>query len=90
MIGSASGDMGQLNSEISFLESQRSDLEGKLDLKYDINSIEDEVSEFGMIKREHADNQYVELECGDEVTVYEEEEKVGIAALLAAFGIELD
>ncbi len=92
MIGSASGEVGRLNSEISVLEATQSDLEGKLDLKYNINEIEADAQELGMIKREHADNQYIPVEGDDEVIVYEEnkDKEVGFAALLAAFGIEID
>lgn len=91
MIGSASGELGQLNSEISALEARKDDLEGKLDLKYDINEIEAEAKSLGMIKREHADNRYIPVEGDNDVIVYEEQEKnVGLAALLAAFGIEID
>ncbi len=92
MIGSASGEVGRLNSEISVLEAAEDDLEGKLDLKYNINEIEADVKGLGMIKREHADNQYIPVEGDNEVIVYEENEdkNVGLAALLAAFGIEID
>ena len=92
MIGSASGEVGRLNSEISVLEAEQADLEGKLDLKYSINDIEKDASELGMIKREHADNQYIPVEGDNEVVVYEEnqDKNVGLAALLAAFGIEIN
>ena len=92
MIGSASGEVGRLNSEIAVLEAQQADLEGKLDLKYNINEIEEEAKSLGMIKREHADNQYISAEGDNEVIIYEENEdkNVGLAALLAAFGIEID
>ena len=92
MIGSASGEVGRLNSEIAVLEAQQADLEGKLDLKYNINEIEEEAKSLGMIKREHADNQYIPVEGDNEVIVYEENEdkNVGLAALLAAFGIDID
>jgi len=91
MIGSASGELGKLNSEIAVLEAREADLEGKLDLKYDINQIEAEAKDLGMIKREHADNRYVSIETDKDVIVYEQEEKEApFAALLAAFGIELD
>ena len=92
MIGSASGEVGRLNSEIAVLEAQQSDLEGKLDLKYSINELETDASELGMIKREYADNQYISAEGDNEVIIYEENEdkNVGLAALLAAFGIEID
>ncbi len=92
MIGSASGELGKLNSEISVLEATQDDLEGKLDLKYNINEIEEDARSLGMIKREHADNRYIPMEGDDEVIVYEENEdkNVGLAALLSAFGIEQD
>ena len=92
MIGSASGEVGRLNSEISVLEAKEADLEGKLDLKYNINDIEAEAKSLGMIKREHADNKYLPVEGDNEVIVYEEnkDQNVGLSALLAAFGIEID
>ncbi len=92
MIGSASGEVGRLNSEISVLEAQNDDLEGKLDLKYNINELEEDAKSLGMIKREHADNQYIPVEGDDEVIVYEDnnDKNVGLGALLAAFGIEID
>ena len=92
MIGSASGEVGRLNSEIAVLEAKQTDLEGKLDLKYDINAIEAEAKSLGMIKREHADNQYLSIKGDNDIIVYEEsgDRNVGLAALLAAFGIEID
>jgi hypothetical protein len=91
MIGSASGELGKLNSEISVLEAEQADLEGKLDLKYDINTIEGEAKDLGMNKREHADNRYVSIETDKDVIVYEQEDKEApLSALLAAFGIKLD
>ena len=92
MIGNAAGEVGQLNSEISVLEAKQTDLEGKLDLKYNINEIEEEAKSLGMIKREHADNQYIPIKGDDEVIVYEEnrDKNVGLAALLAAFGIDIE
>ncbi len=92
MIGSASGDVGKLNSEISVLEATEADLEGKLDLKYNINEIEAEAKSLGMIKREHADNQYIPVKGDNEVIIYEDnkDKNVGLSALLSAFGIEID
>ncbi len=92
MLGSASGEVGRLNSEISVLEATNADLEGKLDLKYNINELEADAKSLGMIKREHADNQYIPVEGDDEVIVYEDnkDKNVGLGALLAAFGIEID
>ena len=91
MIGNASGEVGRLNSEISVLEARQTDLEGKLDLKYNINEIEEDARSLGMIKRENADNEFTPIEGDNEVIVYEEnrDENVGLAALLAAFGIDI-
>ncbi len=90
MIGDASGELGRANSEISVLEAREADLEGKLDLKYSINEIEEDAKSLGMIKREHADNEYLPIEGDDEVIIYDEnqDKNVGLAALLAAFGID--
>lgn len=90
MIGDASGELGRANSEISVLEAKEADLEGKLDLKYSINELEEDAKSLGMIKREHADNEYLPVEGDDEVIIYDEnqDKNVGLAALLAAFGID--
>ena len=90
MIGDASGDLGRANSEISVLEAKEADLEGKLDLKYSINELEADAKSLGMIKREHADNEYLPIKGDDEVIIYDEnqDKNVGLAALLAAFGID--
>lgn len=92
MIGEASGELGRANSEISLLEAKEADLEGKLDLKYSINEIEEDAKSLGMIKREHADNEYLPIEGDDEVIIYDEnqDKNVGLAALLAAFGIDVN
>lgn len=92
MIGNASGEVGQLNGEIAVLEAKHTDLEGKLDLKYNINEIEEDARSLGMVNREHADNQYLPITGDNEVIVYEEnrDKNVGLAALLAAFGIDID
>lgn len=93
MVGSASAAVGELNSEISALEAEQADLEGKLDLKYNINDIERDAKALGMIKREYADNEYIESESHESIEIYgenEDEETDLAAALLSAFGIELD
>lgn len=91
MIGNASGELGRLKSQISVLEATQADLEGKLDLKYNINEIEAAAKSLGMIKREHADNQYLPVLGEDEIIVYDEnqDKNIGLAALLAAFGIDI-
>ena len=91
MIGSASGELGRQKSEIARLESEQMDLEGKLDLKYNLNDIEEEAKSLGMIKRHYATQEYLTTDQGEEIILHEEEEekKVGLAALLSSFGVEI-
>jgi hypothetical protein len=70
---------------------KETELQSELDLKYDIQNIEKEASELGMIKNEYADNEYLEVSKGEKIEIFETEEKgFGIAALLSAFGINID
>ena len=92
MLGNAAGKVGEMNSTIARLEAKQTELESKLDLKYNVDEIEAEAKSLGMIKRQHADQEYVTVEREDEITVWEdgEEENVGLSALLSSFGIRLD
>ncbi len=92
MIGSASGELGGLNSEIATLEATQTELESELNMKYDINQLKDEVEDMGMIKMGHADNQYITIDSDCDVITYETEEKENtpLMALLSAFGFKLD
>ena len=90
MVGDASAEVGKLDSQIASLEAQQADLEGKLDLKYTADQIEADAKELGMVKREYADNEYVKFDDEDTINIYdneEDDEKVGLSSLLAAFGI---
>ena len=89
MIGSASGEVGTLNSEISRLETKQTELQSELDLKYNIQDIEKEAKSLGMINREYADKAYIDVGSDEKIEIYEQEEKnVGFAALLNALGIK--
>ena len=92
MLGNASGEVGELNSTIARLETQKSELQGQLDLKYNVDEIEEEVKSLGMIKRQYADSQYLTVNGEEQIIIYEkdENENVGLGALLASFGIELN
>ena len=92
MLGNASGEVGRLNSTIVKLEAQQTELQGKLDLKYNVDEIEAEAKSLGMINRQYADNEYVTVNEGEQIIIYEEgeDQNVGLSALLASFGIELD
>lgn len=92
MVGSASGELGRKKSEMAQLEAEQAELQGKLDLKYNVNDIEEEAKKLGMIKRQYADQEYLTVNSGEEITIYDEDEdeNVGFAALLAAFGIDIN
>lgn len=92
MLGNASGEVGELNSTIATLESKRSELQGKLDLKYNVDEIEQDVKSLGMIKRQYADSEYLTEDGEERITVYDQDdaENIGLGSLLASFGIELD
>lgn len=89
MVGDASAEVGKLDSRIASLEAQQNDLEGKLDLKYTADQIEADAKELGMVKRQYADNEYITIDNGDEIRIYDdgEEENHGLTSLLSAFGI---
>lgn len=89
MVGDSVAELSRLDSEISALEATEEDLQGKLDLKYTVDEIEADAKELGMIKRQYADNEYITLDGGEEIVIYDdgEEENLGLAALLAAFGV---
>ena len=92
MMGNASGEVSRLNSTINKLEATQGELQEKLDIKYNIDEIEAEMKSLGMVKRQNADNEYITQSGEEQIIVYEDGdgEKVGLAALLAAFGIKLD
>ncbi len=91
MIGSASGKVGTLNSTISKLETQQTELQSKLDLKYNIQDIEEDAKSLGMINKEYAEKSYIDVASDEEIEIYEQEEtNVGFAALLSALGIKIN
>ena len=92
MLGNASGEVGRLNSTIATLEAKQNELEGKLDLKYNVEEIEAEAKSLGMIPRQYADNEYITVNGEEQIIIYEEDgdKNVGLATLLASFGIELN
>jgi hypothetical protein len=92
MLGNASGEVGKMQSAITTLEAERVELQGKLDLKYNISEIAEEAKSLGMIKRQYADNEYLIVSGEEQIIIPEDNEPddVGLATLLAAFGIELD
>ena len=89
LVGTSEGEVGKLDSKIASLKAEKEDIEGKLDLKYTVDQIEADAKAMGMIKRQYADNEYVTLSEDDEIVIYDngEEENVGLASLLSAFGI---
>lgn len=92
MLGNAAGQVGEMNSTIAALEAKQTELQSKLDLKYNVDEIEAEAKSLGMIKNQYANQEYITVNDGEEITIYEdgEDDKVGLDALLSAFGIELN
>ena len=91
MIGNVSGEIGSLNTEISVLEAKQTELQSELDLKYDIESVKKDAEALGMILGKFAGGEYLEIGSEEEIEIFEQEEnKVGIAGLLSAIGIDLD
>lgn len=90
MVGDATAIVGKLDSEIATLEAEKADLEGKLDLKYTVEQIEADAKALGMVKREYADSEYITIENGDQINIYDDgkEENLSLASLLSAFGID--
>lgn len=91
MIGNASGDLGELNTEIAVLEARETELQSQLDLKYDIESIKADAESLGMISGEFAGGKTLDVGDDEEIEIHEtEEEQSAFAALLSAFGIEIN
>lgn len=90
MVGDASAEVGKLDSQIASLEAEQSDLESKLDLKYTVESIEEDAKALGMVKRQYADNEYITIENEDEINIYDDgqKENFGLSSLLSAFGLD--
>lgn len=91
MIGRASSELGAQKSEIARLETEQTDLEGKLDLKYNLNDVEQDAKDLGMIKRHYATQEYLTVNHDEEIILHEEQEEknMGLAALLSSFGVEI-
>ena len=91
MMGNVSAEIGSLNTEISVLEAKQTELQSELDLKYDIESIKKDAEALGMISGRFAGGEYLEIGSEEEIEIFEQEEnKVGIAGLLSAIGIDLN
>ena len=91
MIGNASGELGTLNTKIAVLEARESELQSELDLKYDIESIKTDAQALGMISSEFVGGKTLDVEKDEEIEIYDNgEEKTGFAALLSAFGIDIN
>ena len=90
LVGEATGEVGKLDSQISTLSAQKTDLEGKLDLKYTVEEIENDAQKLGMVKRQFVDSECIQLDSNDGVEIYDdgEEKNVELASLLSAFGID--
>lgn len=90
MIGNASSEVGSLNAQISHLESQQTELQSQLDLKYNVQDIEEDAKSLGMINKEYAEKKYIDVASDEDIEIYEQEEtNVGFSALLNALGFNV-
>lgn len=79
-----------LTVQISELAGEVSDLQSELNVKNDLFVIREVATEeFGMIDEKYVKMQYLSMGSGDSIEVFEEEkqEKVGLAAILSAIGL---
>lgn len=91
MIGNASSEVGSLNATISHLQTEETELQSQLDLKYNVQDIEEDAKTLGMINKEYAEKKYIDVAKDEEIEIYEQEEKtVGFAALLNALGFKVN
>lgn len=91
MIGNASGELGALSTKIAVLEARESELQSELDLKYNIESIKADAEELGMISSEFVGGKTLDAENDEEIEIYDnDDDKTGFAALLSAFGIDIN
>ena len=89
MIGNASSEIGELNTEIAVLEARESELQSELDLKYDIESIKTDAEALGMISGEFAGGKTLKADNDEEIEIYEEQEDENFfTILLNAMGIK--
>lgn len=90
LISGASRDVKKLEKELNQLRSEENDLALELEMKNDVNVLRTRATdELGMIRKEYVEANYLDTRGSDSVEVYEEkeEENIGIAAILSAFGL---
>lgn len=91
MIHQGEKRVSQLTVELSELAGEVSDLQSELNVKHDLLVIRDiATEEFGMIEEKYVKMQYLSMGSGDSIEVFEEEEQetVGLAAILSAIGLK--
>ena len=82
--------ISQLTVEVNELAGEVSDLKSELDVKNDLLVIRNiATEEFGMVEEKYVKMQYLSMGSSDSIEVFEEEkqEKVGLAAILSAIGL---
>ena len=90
MIHQGEKRISQLTVEVNELAVEVSNLKSELDVKNDLLVIRDiATEEFGMIEEKYVKMQYLSMGSGDSIEVFEErkQERVGIAAILSAIGL---
>ena len=82
--------VSELTVQVSELAGEVTDLQSELNVKNDLFVIREVATEeFGMVEEKYVKMQYLSMGSGDSIEVFEEEkqEKVGLAAILSAIGL---
>ena len=90
LISGASRDVKGLEKELNKLKAEENNLALELEMKNDVNVLRTRATdELGMIRKEYVEANYLDTRGSDAIEAYEktEEENVGIAAILSAFGL---
>ena len=90
LMSGANRDVKSLERELNQLKATENQLELELEMKNDVNVLRTRaIEELGMIRKEYVEASYLNTRGEDEILVHEqpEEENVGFAAILSAFGL---
>ena len=90
LISGASRDVKKLEKELNQLRAEENGLALELEMKNDVNVLRTRATdELGMIRKEYVEANYLDTRGSDSIEVYDEKENenVGIAAILSAFGL---
>lgn len=91
MVTSAEEDLNLLQREIDVMADEVAEMRSDMNVEDDLLEIRRiAMEEYGMVEEEYVKMDYVSVRSDDEVEAFEEErnDKIGLGALLSAFGIK--